>query len=247
MKNFFSEINYYLNRYLTPILKWLIISSVLIFLFQYTILLIFGISDKFIAFFAQNPYSIIYKFQIWRMITYCFIHANGMHLLFNMLALWFFAPEIEIRFGTKKFIGFILITGIGAALVHTIFVLIQAMINAHGEKLYFQYLLMQPIIGSSGIVYGILVANLIYYPDRTVLFNFLLPMKMKYFVIIMIVLEFLGSIGSAQGVGGMNDSISHITHLGGALVAYIYIKISDYNNTRRFRKNIFQSNRFSDF
>ncbi len=236
MGRFFREINYHLNNYLTPVLKWFLVANVIIFLLQFTILVIFGISERFIMFFAESPYYVIFRGQIWRMITYVFIHANGMHILFNMLALWFFAPELEIRWGSKKFATFFAVTGAGAALIHTIVVLIQALIKTGGESPLFELMLRQPIIGASGIVYGVLIANLIYYPDRMILFNFLLPMKMKYFVWILIVLEFLSTVGSAHGVMGMQDNISHITHLGGALVAFIFIKFPDIFWKRRYNK-----------
>lgn len=242
-KDFFTEINYGMNRYLTPVVKFLFILCIVIFLLQFTLFSIIGINQYFIFFFAHIPYSVIIKFQIWRLVTYSLIHLGGLHLLFNMLALWFFAPELEIKWGKRKFIYFLLVTAIGAALFHTLIIFLQALIKAKGSSEIFSMILFQPMIGASGIIYGILIANLVYFPDRTVLFNFLLPMKMKYFVIILILLEFINSVGSARGIGNMSDNISHITHLGGALAGYLFIKIGDYLNYRLYKKR-FGKNRF---
>jgi membrane associated rhomboid family serine protease len=72
-------------------------------------------------------------------------------------------------------------------------------------------------IGASGAVYGLLLAFGLLYPDRTVLFSFLFPMKAKYFVMIIGAIAFMSSFSSGSGV-------SHIAHLGGMIFGYAYLK-----------------------
>ena len=73
------------------------------------------------------------------------------------------------------------------------------------------------IIGLSGVIYGVMIACAMYYPDDIVYFQFLIPIKLKYLVAIMAVLTFLGS---SQGSSG----IAHLTHLGGLLFGFLYVK-----------------------
>lgn len=231
----FSEIKYHFNQQ-PPATRRILFICVGIFLVQFTLISILGYLGQFMLFFAYVPYYTVFKWQIWRPFTYMFVHADGMHLLFNMLALWFFAPEIEFRWGTRKFTRFVFLTGVGAAVFHTFFSAAVGLIRLRMGSGVSGEVFGSPIIGFSGVIYGILVANMIYYPNRTVLVNFLLPMKMKYFVIILMLLEFFSTVNSANGIGGVRDNISHITHLGGALVAFLYIKLPELYDRIRYGK-----------
>ena len=210
------EIREFLRRFLTPAVRWLLFLNVGIFLFTVTILTLFDPRDYFFKLFCQMPYLAVLRFQIWRFFTYMFLHADGMHLLFNMMALWFFAPRLEMRWGAKGFLKFYFICGVGAAVVHSIFTLFfgAKTLLPDGEVVRG----VEYMIGASGAIYGILLAYALYWPDETVLLYFVIPMRIKYMVLLFGLVEFIGSVNRA------GSHISHITHLGGLLTAFLYLR-----------------------
>ncbi|MBN1899848.1 rhomboid family intramembrane serine protease [Candidatus Sumerlaeota bacterium] len=211
-----DEIQYFLKRWLTPAVRGIFLINIGIFLAQHTLLLLLKLNEPFLELFAQVPYDAISRFQIWRFVTYMFLHVGPLHLLFNMLALWYFAPRLESRWGSKEFLKFYFICGVGAAIVHAIFTFIFGAKGRlpSGEFVWGKY----GMIGASGAIYGVLLAYAMYWPNETVLLNFFIPMKIKYMVILFCIMEFIGTIGAA------GSGISHITHLGGLLTAFLYLK-----------------------
>ncbi len=142
-------------------------------------------------------------FQPWQLVTYMFLHAGFSHILFNLFALWIFGQSIEAFWGTKRFVIYYLLTGIGAALIHML-------IGGGGA----------PTIGASGAVYGILLAFGMMFPDRyIVLLIPPVPIKAKYFVMI------FGAIELFSGLTRPGSGIAHFAHLGGMIVGYALIRI----------------------
>jgi membrane associated rhomboid family serine protease len=142
-------------------------------------------------------------FRPWQLVTYMFLHAGFSHILFNLFALWIFGQSIEAFWGTKRFVIYYLLTGIGAALIH--------MLVAGGGA---------PTIGASGAVYGILLAFGMMFPDRyIVLLIPPVPIKAKYFVMI------FGAIELFSGLTRPGSGIAHFAHLGGMIVGYVLIRI----------------------
>lgn len=158
-----------------------------------------------IAFFGLRPYYFWRRFFIWQPVTYMFLHGGLMHILFNLFALWMFGSDLEYHWGTKFFIKYFFITGIGAGLCTAIFTPNSII----------------PTIGVSGAIYGILLAFAITYPDRIIYLNFLFPIKAKYFALIFGLLEFYSTVSARS------DGIAHMAHLGGMVIGYIYL---DYPN-----------------
>jgi len=139
------------------------------------------------------------NFKIWQLFTYMFLHAGLMHLFFNMFLLWMFGKQIESIWGPKKFISYYLIAGLGSG--------------------GFIWLLSNSItIGASGAVMAILFAYGYLYPNRTLLF-YLIPMKAKYCILILILTEL-----SQELLRNPSDNVSHVGHLGGMFVGYLYLK-----------------------
>jgi membrane associated rhomboid family serine protease len=204
------DVNYFLDRHLTPGAKIIFLANVFVFVVIGIILPFFKLSRLSVVLLAQIPALSIYKLQVWRFATYMFVHAAPMHLLFNMLIFWFFAPPLEMRWGKREFLKFYFVTGIGAAIIHGLFCLITGQMT-------------QIMIGASGAIYAVLLAFALIYPDQIVYLYFLFPIKVKYLVSILVAVEFLGSLSSAAGLG-YHDNISHITHLGGLAVAFIYLQ-----------------------
>ena len=183
---------------LTPMVKYLIITCVLVFLLQ-------SVSpgrDEMTLFFGLTPVLVLQKIWIWQLATYLFLHGNFMHILLNMFVLWMFGSELERYWRSQQFLRFFLITGIGAGVLS---VLVSP----------FSYV---PTIGASGAVYGILMAYGMMFPNRLVYLYFLFPIRVKYFVAGLGVMAFLSALNSP------GSTIAHVTHLGGMVFAFLYLK-----------------------
>jgi membrane associated rhomboid family serine protease len=146
--------------------------------------------------FSLNPTGAEANFQLWQLITYQFLHADFWHIGFNMFALWMFGMEIENYWGSSKFLLFYLSCGIIGGILHLIFT-------------------PEFTIGASGSVFGVLVAFAMFFPDRYIFLYFLFPIKAKYLVVGIMLLEFL-SIGSA-------DITAHTVHVGGGLSGLAFV------------------------
>lgn len=158
-------------------------------------------SDIINPFFGINSNN----FRLGQLFTYMFLHAGLMHLFFNMFLLWMFGKQIEHIWGAPKFLVYYLVTGLGSG--------------------FFIWLLSDSItIGASGAVMAILFAYGYLYPNKTLLF-YLIPMKAKYCILILIITEL-----SQELLRNPSDNVSHVGHLGGMFVGYLYI---------RFEKQLF--------
>lgn len=157
--------------------------------------------------FALVPASVVGTFAFWQLGTYMFVHSlsNVTHILFNMLTLWWFGQSIEIAWGTRRFVSFYLICGVGAGVCVVVINLL------FGNPTI-------PTIGASGAIYGVMLAFAVLYPDATILAFFVFPMKAKHFVGLMIALEFF--LGFYSG----NSQVSNTAHLGGLLTAFLYLR-----------------------
>ncbi|HRI47439.1 MAG: rhomboid family intramembrane serine protease [Ignavibacteriaceae bacterium] len=165
------------------------------------------------------------NFQIWQLVTYQFLHGGFSHILFNMFALWMFGVEIENSWGSKKFLTFYLISGIGAGLLH---MFVSPILTGVGA----------PTIGASGSVYGIMIAFAMMFPERLIYLYFLIPIKAKYLITFLIIMEFMLVDSASSGV-------AHLAHLGGALVGFLYIMF-DKNTNVQF-KTMFKKKRSNPF
>ncbi len=144
----------------------------------------------------------------WQFVTYIFLHGHPLHLLLNMLILWYFGAEMEQKMGESAFLRYFFICGIGAGIF-----------NFGVNLLFSDYShLTHPIIGSSGAIFGILAAYGIFFANRYFLVFFLFPMKAKYFVLVMAGMELILGVE-----GNPRDNVAHFAHLGGMLVGAIYI------------------------
>ncbi|MEE2822080.1 MAG: rhomboid family intramembrane serine protease [Acidobacteriota bacterium] len=182
---------------LTPAVKKLVIVCAVVFLFQ-----MLGAGNEMVAIFGLVPYFVLTKLFFWQLGTYLFLHGSVGHLFWNMFTLWMFGCELERYWGSREFVKFVLITGIGAGVLSIIS----------------QPFSTIPTIGVSGAIYGILMAYGLMFPERRVYLYFLFPIKVKYFVSILGVITFFSAF-SAPG-----STIAHIAHLGGMVVGFLYMK-----------------------
>ena len=159
--------------------------------------------------FSNNQWSIhqifgvsTENFLIWQPLTYMFFHGGFAHLFFNMFLLWMFGNQLEKLWGPIKFLTYYLITGIGAGVLIYIF--------SNGVT-----------IGASGAVMAVLFAYGYIYPNQ-MLFLWFIPMKAKHAILVLILMEI-----SQELSRNPLDNISHIGHLGGMLIGFIYLKFGN--------------------
>jgi membrane associated rhomboid family serine protease len=146
--------------------------------------------------FGLAPSLVISRLWIWQLATYMFLHGGLFHILFNMLALWMFGSELERIWGTRNFLKFYFVTGIGAGILTVVFSLLPF---AASRQLY-----ASNVIGASGAIYGLLLAYALYFPDRPIYMYLLFPIPAKYFVMIMGAIAFYASMDGAGG--GVSNS-----------------------------------------
>jgi membrane associated rhomboid family serine protease len=156
------------------------------------------------------PMWVVHELRLWQLVTYMFIHAGVLHILFNMLMLWFLGAELERLWGTRFFVKFYFVCGIGAGVLT---VLLSLLPFGPLAQLY-----TSDIIGASGAVYGLLLAYGLYFPDRPIYMYFVFPIPARIFVIILGALAFFSSLSDS------GDGLANATHLGGLIVAYVYLK-----------------------
>jgi membrane associated rhomboid family serine protease len=146
-------------------------------------------------------------FYPWQPLTYGFLHSTFRmsHILFNMLALWMFGRELELRWGTKRFLTYYLIGVIGAGLTNL------AYMHLSGE--------FSIVIGASGGTFAILLAFGMTFPDRQVMLLFPpIPMKARTLVICYGAMEFF------LGMSGLQSQVAHFAHLGGLLTGWLLLR-----------------------
>ena len=164
----------------------------------------------FAMFYPESPY-----FRWWQPVTHMFMHGGFWHILFNMYTLVMFGSVVERALGTKDFIIFYLITGLGAVALHI-----------GVEWLEINYLngsiaaaVLTPMGGASGAIYGVLVAFAMLYPEARLTLIFPpITLDAKWWVGIFVALELL------LGITGTQISIAHFAHLGGALFGFLLIR-----------------------
>ena len=182
----------YKNHFNVSIVNALIITNIIIFF-------IFNSSISTSNLFGVSPKN----FYIWQPLTYMFFHGHIWHLAFNMFLLWMFGKQMELIWGSKKFLVYYLFTGVGSG------ILIYTLSDA-------------PTIGASGAIMAVLFSYGYTFPNRIVLFWFI-PMKVKYCIFLLIGLELFQEFADNP-----NDQISHIGHLGGMFIGYIHLKFGSY-------------------
>ena len=185
-------------------IKWLLVVNVGVFLLQW----ITGGSDFgriFFYYFALVPAEVVRHFAIWQLVAYMFLHGGISHILWNMLTLWMFGSTLEQTWGTRRFLQLYFFSGIGAGIC---IVLLNYLFGAATI----------PTIGSSGAIFGIMLVCAVLWPDQIVLFSFLFPIKLKYMVMIIGAIAFIGA-------WNVNSGVSNIGHLGGMAFGYLFMKL----------------------
>lgn len=170
----------------------------------------------FAVFYPESPF-----FRWWQPLTYMFMHGNFWHIFVNMWALLMFGSALERAIGSKKFLIFFFVTGLGALLIHfgIQYLQVQSLVKAGASaQQSLVNILRTPTLGASGALYGVQIGYAMLYPnDKWTLLFPPVTLKAKWFVLIFIGIELF------TGVTGTMDGIAHFAHLGGALFGFLMI------------------------
>ena len=159
-------------------------------------------------------------FRWWQIVTHMFMHGGFWHIFFNMYTLAIFGPVLENQWGSKKFLLFYFVVGIGAALCHNLVMHLQITQAASAGNIALAQSLMRiPTIGASGAIYGVLLGFAMLFPNAELRLIFLpfFPLKAKWLILVFAAIELM------TGVMGTQDGVAHFAHLGGMLFALILI------------------------
>jgi membrane associated rhomboid family serine protease len=209
-------------QFFPPVVKMLLITNTAVF-----VLLLFlgefslqGINLRALVEYFIDLRPLGYGFYPWQLITYQFVHAGFWHLFFNMVfGLWMFGMEVEHVWGARKFLIYYLFCGVMAGLAQLFLAPLFGQIG--------------PTVGASGAIFGVMVAFAVMFPDRYIFLYFLIPIKVKYFVIVLIALGIFA-------LGGPSN-VANLAHLGGALAGYLYLVYDRRRLTPRRSIGTFQS------
>ena len=181
-----------LSYQLTPWVKRLLIANAVVFALTWVI------GREFVLeWFSFQPTKILLR--PWTPLTYMFLHADFWHVFWNMVMLFFFGPPLESKWGSKEFIRYYLVCGLGGVALSFLFVSFS-------------------IIGASAAVYGVMLAFAMAWPNAPIYVWGIFPVPAKWLVGAFFLISFFSAFGGAGG------GVAHFAHLGGLLAGLIYLK-----------------------
>lgn len=206
--------------YLSPVARNLLIANIVVF-FLSRFLNQDYITQQF-AFFNPilpgSPELLNPNFKIWQPFTYMFMHGNLGHLISNMFALLIFGSGIETFLGSKRFLIYYLVTGIGASFIYSL-VNMYDMLQFSPDSEPYWMMAAAPMVGASGAIFGILIAYAYLFPNNElIIFPFPIPIKAKYLVGFYAIYELYA------GIQGTSMGVAHFAHIGGLLVGFILLR-----------------------
>lgn len=208
MPNYNTSSGYNRLNMFPPVIKWLIGVNIAVFIIGMIPTTYMGypvtVGDVTMIHAGLWPVASA-RFGVWQYFTYMFLHGGFSHIFFNLLTLWMFGMELAHMWGTRRFLAYYFLCGIGAGVIHSV-------ITAFMGDAY-------PTVGASGAIMGVMVAFGLTFPDRVVLMGFFFPMRAKYAVLV------FAGIDLYMGLVGSPDGVAHFAHLGGALIGFILLKL----------------------
>jgi membrane associated rhomboid family serine protease len=215
---------------ISPVVKWLLIINCLIFLITY----IFRDSGRLaVEWFSVNPESAGKSLQVWRLVTYQFLHDyEGFgHIFFNMLTLFFFGPLLERFWGSRKFLLFYLICGSAGGILYPLLV-------------FAGWLQPYPLIGASGAILGIIAASALLFPTmRVYIFWGLFPIPLILLAVVFAVFSVLTLLRPYDFANAGGEA----AHLAGMAVGAVYVLTGPFQKkillnirSKRWRKKLDQ-------
>jgi len=183
---------------ITPAVKWLLIINVSVYFLQ-----ILGADRFLVGLFSLYPVSLLAALQLWRLVTYQFLHGGTFHIFFNMLGLFFLGPTLERHWGSRKFLVFYLSCGVAGGLFYILLVAVN-------------FLPAIAMIGASGAILGMLAACAILFP-HFIVFIFIFPVPIRVAAIGLTALYIFAVITRSHNAGG------DAAHLAGMAAGAIYV------------------------
>lgn len=240
-----SDFRNYRPSNFPPIVKNLIIINVLVWVAQ-QIFQQYHLTEKISlypilpqqlkAILTRSPgFENYYGFQPYQIATHMFAHGPVFHILFNMLVLWMFGKILENLWGGKRFLLFYLVCGVGAAALHLLIQYFRSeellkvfLANPASPRIESLKGALEPALGASGAIMGVVVAFAYLFPNTELYFMFIpIPIKAKWAILIYVIYDLVFGIA-----GG--DNIAHFAHLGGAITGFILVLIWNKTNRKTF-------------
>jgi len=191
-----------------PVVKQLLIANVAVFFVQ---IAMHGSAFPFDRAFGVTPRLVWEGGYLWQPFTYMWLHGGLFHILMNCFVLWMFGSQLAMAWGPKRFLTYYLLCGVGAG-----FIIASWPYLAYAMGIAGPTSLIYGTVGASGAIYGVLLAFSLTWPDRTIMLIF--P-PIPFRAIWLIPILFFMTIASDRA-----GNISHIGHLGGVLVGWIYLQ-----------------------
>jgi membrane associated rhomboid family serine protease len=188
---------------ITPVVKWLLIINVAVFVAS---VIIRPLGNFFFTSFSVYPATVAMSLQLWRPITYQFLHAGLWHLFLNMLILFFFGPMLERLWGSRKFLIFYLVCGATGGLLYPLLVLVG-------------WLDIGVLVGASGSILGMLAAGAILFPNLIVYVWGIVPVKLVVLTVILALVSILTLLRPEQFANAGGEA----AHLGGMVAGAVYV------------------------
>jgi membrane associated rhomboid family serine protease len=192
---------------ITPVVKWLLIANIGVHILQ---VMLFpaqmrnaGLLTPIEQIFAVNPITVGRALQLWRLVSYQFLHGSAMHLFLNMLGLFFFGPTLERHWGSKRFIAFYLLCGVVGGLSYYFLALVHLVS-------------VGTLVGASGAILGVLAACAILFPDFIVII-LLFPVPIRVAAVVMLLFSVVNILMGGSNAGG------DAAHLGGMAAGAAYV------------------------
>ena len=188
---------------ITPVVKWLLITNVVVFLASF---IIRPLGEFFFTWFSVYPASLGMSLQLWRLITYQFLHGSLRHVFWNMLILFFFGPMLERLWGSRKFLIFYLVCGATGGMLYPLLALAG-------------WLRIGYLIGASGAILGMIAAGAILFPNSIIYLFGIFPMRLAILAIILAGVSILILLRPDQFANAGGQA----AHLGGMVAGAIYV------------------------
>ena len=160
----------------------------------------------------------VFGFQFWRLLTFQFLHGDLTHLLFNMIALYFFGPMVESYLGSARYLRYYLISGVGGAVMYLV-LFTTGVLGGTSAGWWWMPQAWAPLVGASAGIFGVLVCAALVAPDTTIMLLFPpVPMRLRTMAWVFIVIAVYTVLTRGRNAGG------EAAHLGGAIVGYALLQ-----------------------
>jgi membrane associated rhomboid family serine protease len=157
----------------------------------------------------------VYQLQLWRFLTFQFLHANLNHLIGNMFSLFLFGPIVEAHFGSRRYVAFYLLCGVAGAFTYMLLLVMHILLGNPSI----------PLVGASAGIFGVLIAAAMIAPNVEIVFLFPpIPVQIKYLALIMMAVAAYTVFNGGMNAGG------EAAHLGGGVVGYLLVRYQQVLN-----------------